>query len=321
MRPPSSLLVHLLALGGILVSCSGSGRDVFPEAESLEKAGKLEEAALRFDLVCPLAPSGERCAQADARAFDARMKAAEAQIAQGHFLAAERLILQAQITADAAARQRGLERLAQEDLALGVRYERALAMTDRRSTAAALEPIAASSTAAGAKAKEWLAREGPALLAQAVKAACGPEHDGSCSEAFARLQTSGAKGPEVDDATGIAEAEQRRVYPLRTQAESFVRVFAALGQKQKAFEKCETDKAADGTDLAVVRNTCDDEAFGTDTDAKKYQARKNNESLFRRLLKQIADPPLARDLQARKAHALSDGEAQAVDIPKPRRSP
>ena len=154
-----------------------------------------------------------------------------------------------------------------------------------------------------------------------MKAACGPDHEGSCSEAFAKLQASGAKGPEVDEATRIAEAEQRRVYPLRTQGEGFVRVFASLGQKQKAFEKCQADKASDGTDPAVVRNGCDDEVFGTEPDDKKYQAKKNNEDLFRRLLQQIADPALASDLEARKARALTEGEAQAADVPKPKPAP
>lgn len=308
-----------------LASCGGSGRDVFPEAEALEKSGKLEEAAARFDLVCPLAPDGERCGQAGARAFEARMKAADAEIGQGHFVAAERLIREAELTADDAARKRAEDRLAEQDLALGVRYERALAMTDKKKAAAALEPVASSHTPAAAKAKEWLDRENPALLAQAVKAACGPDHEGSCSEAFARLQASGhvtsPPTPAVDEATRVAEAEQRRIYPLRNQAESFVRVFASQGQKQKAFEKCVTEKTADGTDEAAVRGTCDEDAFGSDPDDKKYQAKKNNESLFRRLLKQIADPPLARDLEARKASALGGDDVKAATIPKPPPAP
>jgi hypothetical protein len=315
------VVIAAAALALALASCGSHGRDVFPEAEALEKSGKLEEAAARFDLVCPLAPESDHCGQADARAFEARMKAAEAEIGQGHFIVAERLFLQAELTADAAARKRAQDRLAQDDLTLGVRYERALAMTDTKKAAAALEPIATSHTPAAAKAKEWLDRESPSLLAQAVKAACGPPHDGSCTEAYARLQASGSKGPEVDDATRVAEAEQRRVYPLRTQGESFVRFFASQGQKQKAFDKCQADKTADGTDESAVRSACDEEAFGTDPDDKRYQAKKNNENLFRRLLKQIADPALARDLEARKAHALSEGEAQAAAIPKPRGAP
>src|SRR5271166_6271632 len=98
-----STVVVAAVLGLALTSCGGRGRDVFPEAESLEKAGKLEEAAARFDLVCPLAPGSDHCEKADARAFEARMKAAEAEIGQGHFVAAERLVREAELTADDAA--------------------------------------------------------------------------------------------------------------------------------------------------------------------------------------------------------------------------
>src|SRR5580704_17859722 len=71
-RTPRSLMIWkrsavcLLAVH-VLAACGG-GHDVFPEAESLEKAGKLEEAAARFELVCPLDPGGPRCGAADARA-------------------------------------------------------------------------------------------------------------------------------------------------------------------------------------------------------------------------------------------------------------
>src|SRR5580693_6007955 len=121
----------LLGAGALAVALAAcGGRDVFPDAEALEKAGKLEEAAARFDLVCPYAPGGARCSEAGARAFEARMKAADAEIAQGHFVAADRLVRQAEITAGDADRKRAEDRLAQEDLTAGVRYERALGMTD-----------------------------------------------------------------------------------------------------------------------------------------------------------------------------------------------
>jgi hypothetical protein len=304
-----------------LASCGG-GRDVFPDAEALEKAGKLEEAAARFDVVCAYAPAGARCKEADARAFEARMKAADAAIAEGRFVAADRLIRQAEATAGDAERKRAEDRLAQEDVTAGVAFERALAMTDRKKAASVIEPIAAGKTPAAAKAKAWLDKEGPAILAAAVKAACGPDHDGSCSEAFAKLQASGAKGPDADEATRAAEAEQRRVYPLRTQGENFVRVFASRGQQQRAYEKCMADKSEDvRVDPTGVREACEGLTLGTDPDDKRYQANKNNEDLFRRLLQRIADPAIARDLEARKARALAEGEAQTIDVPKPKPAP
>jgi hypothetical protein len=309
-----------MAAGGLalaMASCGG-GRDVFPEAESLEKAGKYEEAAAKLDLVCPLAPAGPQCAEAGARAFEARMKAAEAEVGQGHFLAADRLVRQAMATGDEAARKRARERLAQEDLTSGIACERALAMTDRKKAAVALAPIAASKGPAAAKARAWLDTEGQAILVQAVLAACGPDHEGSCSESVAALKASGNKGPDVDAAARAVDAEQRRVAPLLKQAESFLHVFAAQAQKQLAFQKCQAEHTADGTDPAAVRGKCEEEAFGTDPDDKRYQAQKNNESLFRRLLKNIADPALAKSLAARKGAAQSFGEVYPASKPAPR---
>jgi hypothetical protein len=71
----------------------------------------------------------------------------------------------------------------------------------------------------------------------------------------------------------------------------------------------------------VAETQCEEEALGSDPDEKKYQAKKANEALFRRLLKQIGDPALTADLERRKAAALSEGAVTTRDIPKPMSTP
>jgi hypothetical protein len=298
----------------LLLAACGGGRDVIPEAEALAAAGKLEEAAAKLDVACALAAGGPRCAEADRRAFEVRMKAAEAAIAEGRFVAAARLLRQAALTADDEARKRAEARLAQDDLTAGLRCERALALPDKQKALTVLGPLASAPGPAGAKAKAWLDKEKPALLARAVKAACGPGHDGSCSEAALALTAAGVHGAEVDEAMKIAEAEKRRITPLRAQAEGFLRVFASLGKKRQAFDDCVQKKA--GEEPTSVLKACDDEAYGTDPDDKKLLAQRNNEDLFRRLLKKLADPALARDYEARRAHAIVNAEVPPAGLAK-----
>jgi hypothetical protein len=313
VRTNATPVLAVLALALPLTACSE--RDVFHAAEAAEQSGNLGEAAEKYELVCAYTPLSPRCAEADGRAFEARMKAADTAIGEGRYLAADRALRHAVLTADEAGRKRALDRLAQADVVQGAAFERALLMGDRKATVRALNAVVASGVPAAAKAKEWLAKEGPIILAQAVKDACGPEHDGSCTVAFAELKAAGAAGAAVEDATLAFEKEKERVKPLLGQADNFLSVYASQGKKLLAMGKCVTGHAADGTDANVIRTKCEEEAFGTEPDEKRYQTRKTTDDLFRRLLKRIGDPALIKEYQSRKARALAEGE---VPAPAPR---
>src|SRR5271156_3829813 len=105
---PLHVVLAAGALGLAIASCGG-GRDVFPEAESLEKAGKLEEAAAKLHLVCPLAPGGPRGGGAGGPAFAARGRPAEWEWARVLFLASYRLFRQAVLTGDEPGAKRVVE--------------------------------------------------------------------------------------------------------------------------------------------------------------------------------------------------------------------
>lgn len=302
------------------LGCSASGPDVVPEAEALEGQGKFEEAAAKFEIACANRPDDAKCPSSGERAAKARLKAAEKAMSEGRYADAEKTLLRAFLTAEGAVQTEIADKLASADLKDGLRYQRALLLPEKALTKKTLDEIAASGApAVQAKAKEWLDKERPALLIAAVKDACGPAHKGSCTSAFAKLKEAGLKGPEADEATAIAEEEERRVYPKRGEAERFLAVFASQKTKENGVEKCvEEGSAGAPGQTAALKASCWEEAFGTDW----YQPRKNNENLWRRLMKTIADPDLVAPLEARKREALSTGgPIQKIDIPKPKAAP
>lgn len=307
-----------MLLGGL--GCSASGPDVVPEAEALEGQGKFEEAAAKFEIACANRPDDAKCPSSGERAAKARLKAAEKAMSEGRYADAEKTLLHAFLTAEGAVQTEIADKLASADLKDGLRYQRALLLPEKALTKKTLDEIAASGApAVQAKAKEWLDKERPALLIAAVKDACGPAHKGSCTSAFAKLKEAGLKGPEADEAQAIAEEEERRVYPKRVEAERFLAVFASQKTKENGVEKCvEEGSAGAPGQTAALKASCWEEAFGTDW----YQPRKNNENLWRRLMKTIADPDLVAPLEARKREALSTGgPIQKIDIPKPKAAP
>ncbi len=303
------------------LGCSASGPDVVPEAEALEGQGKFEEAAAKFEIACANRPDDAKCPSSGERAAKARIKAAEKAMSEGRYTDAEKTLLRAFLTAEGAVQTEIADKLASADLKDGLRYQRALLLGDKALTKKTLDEIAASGApAVQAKAKEWLDKERPALLIAAVKDACGPAHKGSCTSAFAKLKEAGLKGAEADEATAIAEAEERRIYPRRIEAERFIAVFASQKTKEDGVAKCVEEEGADTPteEVGVIKARCWEDAFGTEW----YDERKNNENLWRRLMKTIADPELVAPLEARKQEALSTGgPIKKLDIPKPKAAP
>lgn len=301
-----------VALGS--AGCGKAGPDVFAEGEALEAQGKPEEAALKFDLTCAYAPKGEKCFAADGRTAEARIKAAEKAIGEGQYLAAERLLTLSLLTADEATAKKATDRLAAEDLTQGLRYQRALTRSSKKDIAEVMSEVAAAKTPAAARAKEWLDKERPGLALARVKAACGPGHHGSCTRAAADLKAAALTGPEVDEALALIDAEERRVYPLRVTAENFLAVFASEGQKLQVIHKCIDGRSPDESEIqAKVR--CTDETFPLPDEEVKE--RNNNNTLFRRLLKSIADPELGAALEERKKKAIDEAKTTKLDLPKP----
>jgi hypothetical protein len=305
----------ILGCSLVFAGCS-SPPSVVAEAEALEAQGKLEESGAKLDLACALAPGTPDCAASDAKATAVRMKAAEKAINDGKFIEAERLLRLAQLTADEAASQGAADRLAKPDLIEGLRYERALRETDKVRATKVMEAVAASGAPPAAKAKEWLDRERPAGLVEEVKAACGPERRGSCSKTWSLLQALPAKPPGFDEAAALAQEEERRIYPMRGEAERFLPVFAARWKKKEAFERCLAEKAVEVPEEHQRTQDCRGDIWEKET-YERYDGEKLEETLFRRRLKAIGDPEIVGPLEERKKQAIESGVYAPLSIPKP----
>jgi hypothetical protein len=317
----------------LLSACNKPGRDVVAEAEALAAQGKGEEAARMFDLACCYGPEGEKCASSDRRASEARLGAAEKAMGAGQFLAAERLLILARATADEGAAQKARERLASEDLMRGAAYERALTLGKTPAAQKAMEAIAATKTPAAALAKTWLDKERPAIVLGVVKAACGPAHEGSCTEVTTALRAAALSGPESEEATAITDAEERRVYPLRLNAETFLQNFIGESLHNGLIEMCMAppDSMGEGRSGDSKKVICLDShldpghCMPREKVEEQLQSHRVNETAWRRAMTAIADPALVAPLEERKKKAErftpDDPKMPKLDIPKPRSAP
>ncbi|MFT3765035.1 MAG: hypothetical protein QM820_05905 [Minicystis sp.] len=321
IRTSGSLLLSVLL---VLSGCGKSGPDMLAEGAALEAQGKLEEAAAKLDLACAFAPKNPGCAAADGRAAEARIKAAEKAVAEGKFRAAERLFVLALATADEAIARRANDRLTSNDLQQALAYERALTLPDKKDGAGAMEKIAATKAPVAAQAKAWLDRERPGLLVAAAQAACGPAHEGSCSKAAADLRAAAVTGPEAEAAIALAEEEERRVYPLRVNAEVFLQNLDAAAKTEALAEGCKLPRdimggAANVPGLwADCRNSGLFASYVMPPQEVEEQIRKRrvNDAVWRKAMKAIGDPEIVAALEARRGK-----DYKRQDIPKPRPAP
>ena len=315
-------LPRIVAVAWVVAATAGCGspaKNVMSDAAALESQGKLEEAAAKLEMGCALSPAGDPCPASDAKASETWVKAAEKAMTEGRYRDAERLLHRATLTADEAAKAKIRERIASDDLAQGLAFERAQGLGDKGAASALMEKIAATKAPAAAKAKEWLTKERPALLAAQVLAACGPAHEGSCTKTWDLLQETGATGPEIDKAREAAEAEARRVYPLRVQAEGFLPVFLGRHKQKEEVDKCVANMSEG--ESATPEADCALRVYGDTPLDERYDALHSQDTLFRRTLKQIGDPQLTRDYEARRVAAEQSGNYSKLDLGKPKPAP
>ena len=270
-------------------------------------------AATRWALLvslaaCAPAPSAdERAATADRIAVSARLGDAEQAQRERRFAAAEMALLRALARAGEAEQAQIHARLAGEDLRLGLRWERALEGAQPSILAGVAREIAGASGPIADEARRWLEAEKPRALIQALRAACGEAHRGSCAEAKSALVAEGITTPDALEALALADDEARRIAPLVSRAEGYLRIFAAEGKKKKVLERCLNARITDTPDQGQLHETCEEEAYGSDPPEEVYQRRRSNEALFRRALTAIADPAITRALRERRAQALAEG--------------
>lgn len=299
----------------LLVTGCSNAAPSFKQGENLEAEGKFEEAAQAFELVCAEAPEGPECPKAGARATNALTTAATKAMEKNEFGKAERLLLRALLDADENAAKDIEARLSKEDLVDGIRYELAVADPDKPRAAATMKSLSEGNSPAAKLASAWLDKERPGLIVSQVKAACGPNHEGSCTGTFEQLEAFAQKPAGYDEAKAAYEAEQKRTEKGRAELERFLQVFAQRGKKQLEFDACMQKKPSEQPEFMNARE-CNDE---TTTDSKvpfeRFDAQQTEDNLFRRRLATLQDSMLEASYDERRVQAISSGE-----YPKPKKT-
>jgi hypothetical protein len=299
-------------VGCLLIAGCSNAAPSFKLGENLEAEGKFEEAAQKFELVCAEAPAGPECPKAGARATNALSTAATKAMEKNEFGKAERLLLRALLDADETAAKDIEARLAKEDLVDGIRYEYAVADADKQRASITMKALAESDSPLAKLASAWGEKERSGLLVLQVKAACGPDHEGSCTGTFERLEALPQKPAGYDEAKAAYETEQKRTEKVRAELERFLTVFAQRGKKQSDFDQCLQKKPSEQPEFVNARE-CNEE---TTTDNKlpfeRFDAQQTEDNLFRRRLATLGDSGLTAAYEERRVQALTSGE-----VPKP----
>jgi hypothetical protein len=346
-RTPMRL--HRLAVLAALVAIGcAKPPPVAEQGQALAAAGKLPEAADKLAAACAVEPDKADCASIERRAAETRIEAARRAMAEGRYLAAERLVEQAMLTDAAPLRDQAAAMLRAEELATGRRYELALALPDRHMTMAAMEAIVhdkAPPNAATKRAAEWIEKERPALIAADVTEACKPDAPPafSCAAAYAELRKASGSGPAWEAAEAAGRAETARLYPLRVKAEQMIGLYVAFGRIDRKLADCVSD-APLFPEAAVAPSTADAGAGDADAGAGDADAgaadagapydptakcrksilpddavakRDRHDRAFQDLLAEVRDPFVVSELAARRDKALADGKVDKIEIEKP----
>lgn len=297
-------------------ACASPAAPLEARAKELEGAGKIEEAAAALDAVCVVA-TGKDCEAARAKAASLRIDAAKKAIEEGHYVAAERALIVAEATDANEARREAGSLLASDELTQGLAFERALGFEDKDAARAEVTKVAGSSAKVASKAKAWLDDDAPRAAIDAAKRACIQSGEGSCSKAAAALRSLAKRGSDAESALaqGLIEAEERRVYPLRLEAERFLALFAARKMREKSAEDCAEaqNRMGGGPPTPERLLTCRQNLMAEDT----WDRVRNDDVLFRRLMTKIGDSEILGPLWERRRAADDDGTYAKADVPKP----
>jgi hypothetical protein len=236
----------------VVVVARDPGRAVYDEAVRFEEQGNVGEAASRYDAVCRRAPDSKLCAPSIARAAAIRLRAADDAVQAFRFSEAEELLKQVSDAGDAALQAKARGKLTQPDLVLGLRWESALALRDKRAALETMEVLASSAASVGAEATAWLAKERPGILIGRLRELC-PQDDGQCGPLSNRLEQLHPGTPEAKEASVLHAAwrmredlraqetrlaRERALYPLRLEAEKVLKECVAVHAASEQHRQC-----------------------------------------------------------------------------------
>lgn len=307
------ILSVLAVLSAFVIGCD-AGEDPFARAAQAEAAGKLAEAEPIYREVCAKNAASPLCPIATKRAERIRVKEAWRLIDEGQFAKAKELLTAAASSADASAKRAAETALKDPELVEGLRWDEANTLADQRAARITMEALAELQVSVAPKAREWLAKNRPALLLAEAKAACKADGQGSCYEVGKRLATIPAESPERAQAQALVDADYERVYPILKKADNLLVQRVEVFDKQAKYDVCVQEfMPAPG---GVAQHAC---AGNLGVEAREDGTFPIGaiESHWAKRLQEIHDPGLVKALQDRWERAHKSGEYDPEAWPKP----
>jgi hypothetical protein len=314
MKRTTALSLAFLLTGGFLVSSCSAAQEPFARAAQAESGSNFAEARTLYGEVCAKAADSPLCPIAKKRAARLVIKEAEKAVDDGQLAKAKELITSASASGEAGVKQAAEALQRSAEVTAGLAFEEASAGADKAVARVKMEELAEQHTAVAPKAREWLAKNSPALLLVELKAACQPDGKGSCLELGKRMASGYGQSPEAAEAAKLVEAEYTRAQPLLKQAENLLIQRLEIYNKEKKFNLCLQEvEPAPGS---VVVHLCASEV-GVEPRETGMFSTSFLDKAWDKKLEEIHDPGHIKRFKERYQVIADRGEYDPEPWPKP----
>jgi hypothetical protein len=302
---------YLLAVTMTLVGCD-SAKEPMLKAREAEAAGKVSEAKTLYTEVCKASEKSPFCPVAKERIDALTAREAMTLAAEGNYAKAK----EQSATISSGPAKRAYDALMKtRTVTAWATFEEANASADKAAARAKMEGLAAASSPVAEKAKEWLAKNGPALLLAEIKAACKADGVGSCIDLGKKMAKAYSSAPEAAEAQTLVDAEYKRLYPVLRQAEALLvqRLEVYNWLAKRGFCLVDADPTLQAHQAMAECN----ESIGIPADRGDPS---NTEFLVRawtKKLEEVHDPGWVKAFEERWAKVASDGIYDPANLPKP----
>ncbi|HRI71654.1 MAG TPA: hypothetical protein PK156_45795 [Polyangium sp.] len=299
----------LVGFAFVVMGCDAA-KEPMAKAREAEAAGKLADAKTLYADVCKANEKSPFCSVAKQHAAALAVRESMATIAEGNYAKAKE---QGAAATDGPAK-RAYEALAKtKAMTVWATFEEANAGADKAAARAKMVELAQASSPVADKAKEWLAKNGPALLLAEIKSACKADGTGSCSDLGKQMAKTYPSAPEATEAQTLVDAEYKRLFPVLKQAEGLIVQRLEVYNWQAKRDLCM--KFVDSNAESEVQ-ACG-EAIGIPTDRGDPFNTDFLEKAWKKKLDEVHDPGLIKSLEDRWSKVASTGIYDPANLPKP----
>lgn len=299
----------VVAFAFVVAGCD-SAKGPMAKAREAEVAGKVDEAKTLYADVCKANEKSPFCAVAKQHGAALAVREAMESIAGGNYAKAKE---QGAAATDGPAK-RAYDALGKtKAMTVWATFDEANAAADKAAARAKMEELARESSPAADKAKEWLAKNGPAMLLAEVKAACKADGTGSCSELGKQMAKAYPTAPEAAETKTLVDAEYSRLYPVLKQAEGLLVQRLEVYNWQAKRDLCV--KLVDSSADTEVQGC--NETIGIPSDRGDPFNTDFLEKAWKKKLAEVHDPGLIKSLEERWDKVAAAGTYDPANLPKP----